>query len=126
FNMFPIRSASLLSLRQLALLTGQTAALWVRVDGRMVRIAAVEGNQEIADRRPIGKWLPIDQCVPGWAVIAANAHPDTKLTKRLNEHLASLRTTGFVWGRSSECNEYAAAIVPPEGHVFASIAIEGG
>lgn len=126
FNMFPIRSASMIYLRRLALLTGQTTALWVRIGPRMVKIATIEGNPEIIGRRPIGQWSPVDQCVPGLAVIAANLGLGAKRNERLNNLLVLLKTTGFVWDASSDPNEYSAPVVPPQRRVFASVAIEGG
>ncbi len=126
FKMFPIRDASLASLRALARLTGNTASLWVRVGASMVKIAAVEGEHEIIHRRPIGQQLNLDQCAAGWAVAAANAPESGRLSKRLSDHLSALRTTGFVEDRSSEFDEFAAPVASPQGEVFAAIAIEGG
>jgi len=126
FNMFPIRNVSILYLRRLALLTGQTTALWVRIESRMVKIATVEGNQEIVGRRPIGQWSQIDRCVPGLAVIVANVSLASKRTTRLKDLVVSLGATGFVEAHSSDSDEYAAPVVPPRGRVFASVAIEGG
>lgn len=127
FNKFPIRNESMTCLRSLALLTGRTAALWVRIGPQMIRIAQIESESEIVHRRSIGESRPVNQCAAGLALLAATTHATTARTgSRLRDLRHSLQTTGFVTLASSGFTENAAAIQVPEKRAYASITIEGG
>jgi DNA-binding IclR family transcriptional regulator len=127
FNKFPIRSESMSCLRSLALLTGETAALWVKIDSKMIRIAQIEGDSETVRRRSIGQCMPLDQCAAGLAVLATDTNDkQPRIGSRLKELKRSLRATGFLSLELSDLIEHAAPIEIPQSPTYASITIESG
>lgn len=122
FNMFPLRAVSMLYLRRLALLTGHTAALWVRIGSNMVKIAEIEGSQEVVNQRPIGQSLGLRNCIAGTALLRANADAAAGQKSRRTKQDAG--TGGFVAGQSAQASEFATAVTLPDGPPFASIVIE--
>jgi DNA-binding IclR family transcriptional regulator len=127
FSKFPIRNESMTCLRSLALLTGNTAALWVKIDSNMIRIAQIEAESEIVHRRAIGQCIPLDQCAAGLAIIAANTDDRRpRVGPQMKEFGRSLRATGFLSLESSDFIAHAAPIQIAQRRTFASITIEGG
>jgi hypothetical protein len=123
FNMFPIRGVSMLYLRRLALLTGHTAALWVRIGPNMVKIAAIEGSQEVVNQRPIGQSLNLRACPAGLALLRA-AGLNAKISKPGAKADKQIKIKGFIASQSGQVTEFASAVELPDSAAFASIVIE--
>jgi hypothetical protein len=124
FNMFPIRGVSMLYLRRLALLTGHTAALWVRIGPNMVKIAAIEGSQEVINQRPIGQSLGLRTCPAGLALLGVAGQDARVRSKAGAKADKQIEINGFIASQSGQVTEFASAIELPDSASFASIVIE--
>jgi IclR family transcriptional regulator, KDG regulon repressor len=130
---FPLRSVSIPYLRQLSKISGQTAALWVKLGWYAVKIAAVEGADEIVGREPLGKYARLDRSDHGLALLAVqsaafyDASPFRKssVKRRVNELRVLFERDGYISERSSGATKILLPIAPQSGPKFAVLATDG-
>jgi DNA-binding IclR family transcriptional regulator len=70
FSRFPLHGFAIPYMRQLAIATGETVSLFVRVGWYAVRIASVKGTKEIIHTGPTGEVRDLDDGAAGLALLA--------------------------------------------------------
>lgn len=139
---FKLRDLAFPFLRQLTTLTGDTAALFVRIGWYHVRIAHVHGTNEIIQTRPLGEVRDLDDGAAGRIILAympeelqARYFSEFKPLlpsierRRLRQALEQIRLAGLAVESSPTAADRLAVafpIVSPSGTIFGSINIEGG